>query len=189
MKTFGEFIVEAREYTRTRSKEDAAKILADRFPDPEQRSAYRLKNRQTVETPYWGSELKANQRNQQKRRAENLRPISHDELLAHAKRNLYPNPKELANKAQNTERSRKTTQTQIRNRLRNETGEKYEIDHIVPQPDRRSEARRSRFKAIHPGDASANREVSGAVENREKNSKNTRTTLTRASAIRKAFRG
>jgi len=191
MKTFQEFIVEARKYTRTRSKEDAAKILADRFPDPEQRSAYRLKNRQTVETPYWGPELKTNQKNQQKRRAENLKPITYQEILSAVKRDLsIPNSevRSVAKKAHNTERSRKATQTREAKKQTEKTGKEYNVDHIVPQPNRRPEALRSRFQAIHPGDASTNREVSGAVENREKNSKNTRTTLTRASAIRKAFK-
>jgi len=57
----------------------------------------------------------------------------------------------------------------------------------VPQPNRRPEALRSRFQAIHPGDASDNREVSDARENREKNSKNTKTKLTRAAAVRRAL--
>ena len=57
----------------------------------------------------------------------------------------------------------------------------------MPQPDKRSEALRSRFQAIHPGDASDNRGVEGARENREKNSKNTKTTLTRAAAVRRAL--
>ena len=185
MKSFGQFILEAR----TRSKEDAAKILANRYPDPEERALHRLKNRGSTETPLWGSELRANQKGQQKRRAKNLKPISYDDLLSHAKRNLYPNPKELAKKALRDERTEKGSQTRTRNRLTKETGKKYNVDHIVPQPDRRREELRSRFQAIHPGDASANREVSDAVENREKNSKNTRTTLTRASAIRTAFKG
>ncbi len=190
MKTFREFIVEAREYTRTRSKEDAAKILADKIPDPEERSTYRLKNRQTSETPYWGDQPRENQRNQQKRRAENLKPITHKEILSAVKRDLsIPNSevRSVATKAYNKEVSAKGTQTQTRNRLRKETGKEYNVDHIVPQPDRRSEALRSRFQAIHPGDASANREVSDAVANRKKNSKNTRTTLTRSGAVRKAL--
>ncbi len=186
MKTFRQFILEAR----TRSKEDAARILADRYPDPEEHALYRLKNRGSTETPLWGSELRANQKEQQKRRAKNLKPISYDDLLAHAKRNLsIPNSevRSVATKAYNKEVSAKGTQTQTRNRLRKETGKEYNVDHIVPQPDRRSEALRSRFQAIHPGDASANREVSDAVANRKKNSKNTRTTLTRSGAVRKAL--
>ena len=55
MKTFQEFIVEARKYTRTRSREDAEKLRQSK-EDP---SLYRLKNRQTTETPYWGLEPRA----------------------------------------------------------------------------------------------------------------------------------
>ena len=79
MKSFRQFILEAR----TRSKEDAARILADRYPDPEERALHRLKNRGSTETPLWGSELRANQKGQQKRRAKNLKPISYDDLLSH----------------------------------------------------------------------------------------------------------
>jgi hypothetical protein len=182
-KTFEEFVTEVRKYTKTRSKEEAETIRKSK-EDP---SLYRLKNRQTVETPLWGLELKSKQKEQQQRRSASLRPISYDELLAHAKRNLYPNPKELARVAHSAERSRKATQTRTRNRLTQTTGIEHNVDHIVPQPNRRPEALRSRFQAIHPGDASDNREVSGARENREKNSKNTRTTLTRSGAVRRSL--
>ena len=186
MKTFREFILEAR----TRSKEDAARILADRYSDPEERALHRLKNRGSTETPLWGSELRANQKGQQKRRAKNLKPISYDDLLSHAKRNLYPNPKELAKKALRDERTEKGSQTRTKNRLTKETGVKYEIGHITPQPDRRSEALRQRFQAMHPGDAAGNREVEGAKENRKKNSKNTSSTqITRAGVIARRIRG
>ena len=186
MKSFRQFILEAR----TRSKEDAARILADRYPDPKERALHRLKNRGSTETPLWGSELRANQKGQQKRRAKNLKPISYDDLLSHAKRNLYPNPKELAKKALRDERTEKGSQTRTKNRLTKETGVKHEIGHITPQPDRRSEALRQRFQAMHPGDAAGNREVEGAKENRKKNSKNTSSTqITRSGVIARRIRG
>jgi hypothetical protein len=186
MKTFQEFIVEARKYTRTRSKEDAEKLRQSK-EDP---SLYRLKNRQTTETPYWGLEPKAKQKEQRQRRASSLRPITYQEILSAAKRDLtIPNSKvrSVAKKAHSTERSRKATQTRTRNRLTKETGKEHNVDHIVPQPNRRPEALRSRYQAIHPGDASDNREVEGARENREKNSKNTKTKLTRSGAVRRAL--
>ena len=111
-------------------------------------------------------------------------------MLAHAKRNLYPNPKELAKKALRDERTEKGSQTRTKNRLTKETGVKHEIGHITPQPDRRSEALRQRFQAMHPGDAAGNREVEGAKENRKKNSKNTSSTpITRAGVIARRIRG
>ena len=186
MKTFQSFIVEARKYTRTRSREDAEKLRQSK-EDP---SLYRLKNRQTTETPYWGLEPRAKQKEQRQRRASSLRPITYQEILSAVKRDLsIPNSevRSVAKKAHSTERSRKATQTRTRNRLTQETGKEHNVDHIVPQPNRRPEALRSRFQAIHPGDASDNREVEGARENREKNSKNTRTTLTRSGAVRRAL--
>ena len=186
MKTFQEFITEVRKYTKTRSKEDAEKLRQSK-EDP---SLYRLKNRQTTETPYWGLEPRAKQKEQRQRRASSLRPITYQEILSAVKRDLsIPNSevRSVAKKAHSTERSRKATQTRTRNRLTQETGKEHNVDHIVPQPNRRPEALRSRFQAIHPGDASDNREVEGARENREKNSKNTRTTLTRSGAVRRAL--
>ena len=186
MKSFRQFILEAR----TRSKEDAARILADRYPDPEERALHRLKNRGSTETPLWGSELRANQKGQQKRRAKNLKPISYDDLLSHAKRNLYPNPKELAKKALRDERTEKGSQTRTKNRLTKETEIKHEIGHITPQVNRRKPEYQSRFQAMHPGDAAGNREVEGAKENRKKNSKNTSSTpITRAGVIARRIRG
>jgi hypothetical protein len=185
-KTLKEFLGEARKYTRTRSREDAEKLRQSK-EDP---SLYRLKNRQTTETPYWGLEPKAKRKGQQERRSASLRPITYQEILSAVKRDLsIPNSevRSVAKKAHSTERSRKATQTRTRNRLTQETGKEHNVDHIVPQPNRRPEALRSRYQAIHPGDASDNREVSGAVENREKNSKNTKTTLTRSAAVRRTI--
>lgn len=186
MKSFRQFILEAR----TRSKEDAARILADRYPDPKERALHRLKNRGSTETPLWGSELRTNQKGQQKRRAKNLKTISYNDLLAHAKRNLYPNPEELAKKALRDEIKEKGSQTREKKKLTKETGNKHEIEHITPQPDRRSEALRQRFQAIHPGDAAGNRTVIPASENRKKNSKNTSSTqITRSGVIARRIQG
>jgi len=185
-KTFEEFVAEVRKYTKTRSKEEAETIRKSK-EDP---SLYRLKNRQTVETPLWGLELKSKRQEQQQRRSASLRPITYQEILSAVKRDLsIPNSKvrSVAKKAHSAERSRKATQTRTRNRLTQTTGIEHNVDHIVPQPNRRPEALRSRFQAIHPGDASDNREVSGARENREKNSKNTKTKLTRAAVIKGAL--
>lgn len=183
MKTFQEFIIEVRKYTKTRSKEDAEKLRQSK-EDP---SLYRLKNRQTVETPHWGLELKSKRKEQQERRSASLRPITHKELEDHAKRNFYPSPAKTARRALRIERERKRAQKNEVQTQTQKTGKEHNVGHIVPQPDKRSEALRSRFQAIHPGDASDNRGVEGARENREKNSKNTKTTLTRAAAVRRAL--
>ena len=183
MKTFQSFIVEARKYTRTRSREDAEKLRQSK-EDP---SLYRLKNRQTTETPYWGLEPKAKQKEQRQRRSASLRPITHKELEDHAKRNFYPSPAKTARRALRIERERKRAQKNEVQTQTQETGKEHNVGHIVPQPDKRREAIRSRYQAIHPGDASDNREIEGGKENREKNSKNTRTTLTRAAVIKRAL--
>lgn len=182
MKTFKEFLFEARKYTRTRSREDADKIRQSK-ENPEQ---YRLKNRQTKEMPYWGLEPRAKQKGQQQRRAANLKPLSHQEIEDHCKRNMSfsTNCKELAKKAIKAEVARKRAQKREVQQATAETGIEHNVGHIVPQPDKRSEALRARFQAIHPGDTSVNRQVETGKENREKNSKNTnRTRLTRGSAI------
>mgnify|MGYP006297169773 CR=1 FL=1 len=184
MKTFKEFITEARDYTRSRSKEEAEKILQSK-EDPKE---YRLKNRQTSEMPYWGLESRAKQKGQQQRRSANLRALSQKELEDHAKRNLLPSPKKLASKALKIERERKRNQrSEVRTQTQT-TGIEHNIGHISPQADKRSERTRERFQAIHPGDASDNRQVETGRENREKGSKNVSgSTLTRSSAIRRAL--
>lgn len=187
-KTFGEFmyesyvILEAKKYTRTKSREDAAAEL-DKLPD---KHLYRLKNRQTSEVPLWGKELKSKKSEQGKRRGENLKALSHSELEDHAKRNLYPSPKKTANKALKIERGRKRAQSDDARTRTQQTGQKHDVDHVQAQPNRRSEATKSRFQAIHPGDASDNRRVMLGKENRAKNSSNTEKSTTRAGAIRAA---
>lgn len=183
MKTFREFLEEVKKYTNTRSKADAEKQRQSR-QDP---SLYRLKNRQTAETPLWGLELRSKRKEQQERRSASLRPITHQELEDHAKRNLHPSPAKTARRALRIERGRKRAQKGEVQTQTQKTGKEHNVGHIVPQPDRRSEENRSRFQAIHPGDASDNREVEGGRENREKNSKNTKTTLTRSGVISKAL--
>ena len=86
---------------------DAVLDLVMSKEDP---SLYRLKNRQTSETPYWGLEPRAKQKGQRQRRVANLRPITHQELEDHARRNLYPSPRQTASRALKIERERKRTQ-------------------------------------------------------------------------------
>ncbi len=190
MKTFREFIVEAYLIERGQPTFPSRAELEKHYGGVP--AGMVANNSTTADNPKWRLVTAANRKAQSQRRAENLKPITHKEILSAVKRDLsIPNSevRSVATKAYNREVSAKGTQTQTRNRLRKETGKEYNVDHIVPQPDRRSEALRSRFQAIHPGDASANREVSDAVANRKKNSKNTRTTLTRASAIKTVVRG
>lgn len=184
MKTFKDFIFEARVYTRTRSREDALKILQAK----ENPQDYRLKNRQTSEMPYWGLELKSKQKGQQQRRFVNLRALNQSEVEDFCKRNLLPDCKKKARKAIELERVRKRRQREETKNKTQETGQEHNVGHITPQPDKRSPETRERFQAIHPGDTSYNRQVEVGRENREKGSKNVENSrLTRSSTIRKAF--
>lgn len=185
MKSFYQFILEVRDYSRTRSREEAETIRQSQ-ENPE---SFRLKNRQTSEVPYWGLESKEKQRNQQQRRSASLRALNQGEVEEFCKRNLlHPDCKKMARKTIELERARKRGQREETRTRTQETGQEYNVGHIVPQPDKRSEATRGRFQAVHPGDVSYNREVELGRENREKGSQNVRrTTLTRSSAVRKAF--
>lgn len=184
MKTFQTFILEAKKYTRIRSKEDAEKIRQTK----ENPGSYRLKNRQTAETPYWGLESREKRKKQGERRKENLKAVSQKELEDHCKRNLHPgNCKKNANKALRIERGRKRAQRDDARNKSRETGQKHDVDHIQAQPDKRNEKLKSRFQAIHPGDSSDNRRVIPSRENREKNSKNTEKSTTRSGALMRAL--
>ena len=134
MKTFQSFIVEARKYTRTRSREDAEKLRQSK-EDP---ILYRFKNIQTTETPYWWLEPKAKQKEQRQRRSASLRPITHKELEDHAKRNFYPSPAKTARRALRIERERKRAQKNEVQTQTQKTGKEHNVGHIVPQPDKRS---------------------------------------------------
>lgn len=176
MKTFGEFILEAK-----RSKEDADKLRQTK-DNPDE---WRVRNKGGG---HHGLNTVSSLRGQGKRRSENLKAISKKELEDHAKRNLYPSPSKITNKALKIERQRKKDQRSEAQTKSKETGEKHDVDHIQAQPNRRSEVTRSRFQAIHPGDSSDNRRVISGTENREKNSKDTgEKKTTRASVIRGAL--
>lgn len=186
MKTFKEFLNEVRDYTRTRSREDALKILQSK----ENPDSYRLKNRQTSKMPYWGLESREKQQGQRQRRSASLRALNQGEVEDFCKRNLlHPDCKKMASKAIELERERKRKQKEEVKSKTQKIGQEHNVGHIVPQPDQRSPATRERFQAVHPGDASYNRQVELGTENREKGSKNVeRTKLTRSGAVRNAFR-
>ena len=185
MKSFRQFLKEAY-LMEGQSREDAEKKRLEK----ENPNEWRVRKVGRAGEESWTTKRKISLSGQATTRRKNLRGLSYQEILSAVKRDLsIPNSevRSVAKKAHSTERSRKATQTRTRNRLTQETGKEHNVDHIVPQPNRRPEALRSRFQAIHPGDASDNREVEGARENREKNSKNTRTTLTRSGAVRRAL--
>ena len=178
MKTFKKFITEA-------SKEEAQARL-NALP-PEERDKRHVRKVGRSGTDSWGLKLKSSHKGQLTRRKTNLRSLSQSELEDHAKRNLYPSPKETAQKAMSIERSRKSAQTKQRKKKEQETGQQHHVDHIVPQADKTNYP--ERHNRIRPGDVSDNRRVISKDENLSKNSRNTeKSTLTRSSAIRRALK-
>jgi len=147
---------------------------------------YYWNNRGSKENPKWRLKPNSQKKGEEERRRTNLKPLSHDELKDHAKRNLYPTPQKTANKALKIERERKRQQKDDARSRTQQTGQQHDVDHISAQPNRRSETTRARFQSIHPGDASDNRRVMLGKANRSKNSSNTEKSTTRAGAIRAA---
>lgn len=194
-KTFGEFMyecyvilevnrpeqgsdVEKARWDRAKARQDALENPASMFVGTTGRD--KGGNRK------YGLKSSERKKEQGKRRSENLKPLTTREIEDHAKRNLHPNPTKTAKKAIRIEGGRKRAQRDDAKTRTQQTGQQYDVDHIQGQPNRRSEGLRSRFQAIHPGDASDNRQVMHGDENRSKNSKNTQRSVTRAGAIRAA---
>jgi hypothetical protein len=176
MKTFGEFIFEAK---TIRSKEDAEKLRQQKDnPDD-----YRVRNKGGGHHHPIHKDRLAKQ---QQRRSENLKAISKKELEDHAKRNLHPSPSSAANKALKIERERKKKQREEAQNKSRETGRQHDVDHIQAQANRKGNS--DRWHKIHPGDASDNRRVIPQSDNLTKNSKDTGAKkTTRASVIRRAL--
>jgi hypothetical protein len=175
MKTFKEFLSEA-------SREEAEKRrLAKDNPDQ-----WRVRN---TGNGNWTTKRKSSISGQGKRRADTLKPIKKTEFLDAAKRNLsIPNSevRSTAQKAADAERKAKAAQSKEA-RKKTHSGVAHDVDHISAQPNRRNPQNQERFKKIHPGDSSENRRVIPRSDNLAKNSKPVRSTLTRASAIKKVI--
>ena len=134
----------------------------------------------------YGFKLKKSRQDQQGRRGSVMRPISMQDLLNFGNRNLIPNSKKIARKALNIERARKRTQKADAQRQSQDSGEQYDVDHIMPQMNRKKYT--DRLHKIHPGDASDNRRVISQKENLRKNSKDLGDKkMTRARVISLAF--
>ena len=174
MKSFNDLIKEAK---TIRSKEDAEKMRQEK--DNPDEWAVRNKG-----GGHHALNRKSSLKGQQKRRSKSLKPLRQDEFRDYAKRNLIPDSEGLSKKAIELERSEKRAQRKDAQTKSKESGEQYDVDHIQGQPNRRREDLRQRFQAIHPGDASANREVIKQSDNLRKNSKNVSgSMMTRSKAI------
>ena len=86
----------------------------------------------------------------------------------------------------NIERKRKRVQKADAQRQSQDSGEQYDVDHIMPQMNRKKYT--DRYHRIHPGDASDNRRVISQRENLKKGSRDLGDKkMTRARAIYMAF--
>ena len=176
MKTYLQFIFEVR---TIRSKEDAEKMRQEK----ENPDDYVVKNKGGG---HHHPILKDRLKGQQKRRSSVLKPITYQDLVNFGNRNLIPDSKKIAKKALNIERARKRTQKADAQRQSQDSGKQYDVDHIMPQMDKKKYT--DRLHKIHPGDASDNRRVISQGENLRKGSKDLGDKkMTRARVISLAF--
>ena len=176
MKTYLQFIFEVR---TIRSKEDAEKMRQEK----ENPDDYVVRNKGGG---HHHPILKDRLKGQQKRRSSVLRPITYQDLVNFGNRNLIPDSKKIAKKALSIERKRKKDQRTDAQQQSQDSGEQYDVDHIMGQMNRKKYT--DRYHRIHPGDASDNRRVISQKENLRKNSKDSEDKkTTRARVISLAF--
>ena len=156
---------------------------------------YEMRNKAGKEKPKtWAASKTSDRKASAKQRRQSLRPISYDEFLSHAKRNLIPNPKEVAAAAadferQGIRRKRKEAKTKTK-----ETGEQHDLDHLQPQPTKRTPELQPRFQAVLPGHSNANMGVMTHSYNTAKQDKPPKKgepgwNLTRAGAVKASIEG
>ena len=176
MKTYLQLIFEVR---TIRSKEDAEKMRQEK----ENPDDYTVRNKGGG---HHHPILKDRLKGQRQRRGSVMKPISMQDLVDYGNRNLIPDTKKIARKALNIERKRKRDQRADAQQQSQDSGEQYDVDHIMPQMDKKKYT--DRFHKIHPGDASDNRRVIPQKENLRKGSKDLGDKkMTRARAIYMAF--
>ena len=176
MKTYLQFIFEVR---TIRSKEDAEKMRQEK----ENPDDYVVRNKGGG---HHHPILKDRLKGQQKRRSSVLRPITYQDLVNFGNRNLIPDSKKIARKALGIERKRKRDQRTDAQQQSKDSGEQFDVDHIMGQMNRKKYT--DRYHKIHPGDASDNRRVISQKENLRKNSKDSEDKkTTRARVISLAF--
>ena len=134
----------------------------------------------------YGFKLKDSRKDQQQRRGSVMRAITMRDLVDYGNRNLIPDTKKIARKALNIERKRKRDQRADAQQQSQDSGERYDVDHVMPQMDKKKYT--DRFHKIHPGDASDNRRVISQKQNLRKGSRDLGDKkITRARAIYMAF--
>ena len=176
MKTYLQLIFEVR---TIRSKEDAEKMRQEK----ENPDDYTVRNKGGG---HHHPILKDRLKGQRQRRGSVMKPITMRDLVDYGNRNLIPDTKKIARTALNIERKRKRDQRADAQQKSQDSGEQYDVDHIMPQMDKKKYT--DRFHKIHPGDASDNRRVISQGENLRKGSRDLGDKkMTRARAIYMAF--
>ena len=176
MKTYLQFIFEVR---TIRSKEDAEKMRQEK----ENPDDYVVRNKGGG---HHHPILKDKIKQQQQRRSSVMKSITYQDLVKFGNRNLIPDSKKIAKKALGIERKRKRDQKADAQQQSQDSGEQYDVDHIMGQMNRKKYT--DRYHRIHPGDASDNRRVISQKENLRKNSKDSENKkTTRAREISLAF--
>ena len=176
MKTYLQLIFEVR---TIRSKEDAEKMRQEK----ENPDDYVVRNKGGG---HYHPILKDRLKGQRQRRGSVMRSITMQDLVDYGNRNLIPDTKKIARTALNIERKRKRDQRADAQQQSQDSGEQYDVDHIMPQMDKKKYT--DRFHKIHPGDVSDNRRVISQRQNLRKGSRDLGDKkMTRARAIYMAF--
>ena len=176
MKTYLQLIFEVR---TIRSKEDAEKMRQEK----ENPDDYTVRNKGGG---HHHPILKDRLKGQRQRRGSVMRSITMQDLVDYGNRNLIPDTKKIARTALNIERKRKRDQRADAQQQSQDSGEQYDVDHIMPQMDKKKYT--DRFHKIHPGDVSDNRRVISQRQNLRKGSRDLGDKkMTRARAIYMAF--
>ena len=176
MKTYLQLLFEVR---TIRSKEDAEKMRQEK----ENPDDYTVRNKGGG---HHHPILKDRLKGQRQRRGSVMKPITMRDLVDYGNRNLIPDTKKIARTALNIERISKRDLMADAQQNSQDSGEQYDVDHIMPQMDKKKYT--DRFHKIHPGDASDNRRVISQGENLRKGSKDLGDKkMTRAGAIYMAF--
>jgi hypothetical protein len=156
---------------------------------------YEMRNKAGKGKPkVWAASKVSDRKSSAKKRRENLKPISDDEFLSYANRNLEPNAKEVAAAAADFERQGKRKKRERARTETKKTGEPHDVDHMNPQPTRRRPENQPRFQRVSPGDSNANQSVLKRSKNTGKQDRPPKKGepgygLTRAGAVSASIKG
>lgn len=183
MKTFTQFLEEATNRQFHSSKESLLKAHGGELPAGH-RPGYRAGKG-------WFSSSLENEKASKKRREERKKPLTKSDFEGYAKRNLFKNPREFADIADDRERHAISQKERERDRRKQRFGIEYHVDHSQPlSQSQRKPENQERFYAVVPGHSAANLEVRTKVSNIRKGDTPPKrgepgSRLTRSGAIRR----